>query len=92
MDHAAQAQAASSLVAAYTNTTVMNPLYFTLPAPQDAWLNSAFQIKMDKGDVERKMRCLIKQFRRVLKKNIVSAAAVSHVKWFAFLQPFLIFV
>lgn len=41
----------------------------------DEWLNISLQMKMDRGEVEWKMLCLIKQYQRALKKKIGSVAA-----------------
>lgn len=49
----------------------------------DAWSSIALEMKMDRAEVERKMRCLIGQFQRTLKKKSGSGAS-EHVKWFAF--------
>lgn len=42
----------------------------------DEWLNILLQMKMNRGEVEWKMLCLIKQYQRALKKKIGSVAAV----------------
>lgn len=61
-----------------------NPDYKIRNKKHDAWGSIALEMKLERAEVERKMRCLIGQFQRSFKRKSGSAASEVPVKWFAF--------
>lgn len=90
LDYAAQAQAASSLVAAYKNTTVMKPYCIWHYPPPRRVVKHCVANKNGQRGRGKKNAMLNQTIPKSSKEIIGSAAAVAHVKWFAFLHTFFV--
>lgn len=67
-----------------------SPLYKLKNKKNDAWMKIAGAMNMERTEVEKKMRCLIGQFQRevkkchALKKSGAGSDDIYESKWFAF--------